>query len=128
MSDTYEKKRDKFPNITHWDYRVVKNRHGYSVRECFYDGERLHSWTDEECTPYGESADEFLGDVDHIFDAYYRPVVVVDGDNYIGTEPALMDEEGTPFPKWTAWFSASLFAALIIGAWELLQWIISLVI
>ena len=117
-----EVKAEDYPNVTHWDYRVVKEKDEYTIREVFYDGETPHSWVDGYSYPAGETGDEIIRDMDHFDEALSRPVVVVDGDQLIGTEPELHEGEDqdaklSSFSNLVVMFG---FLIVTIGAWELL--------
>lgn len=64
-----------------WDYRVVKDTTGYSIREVYYDHAGVpEMWTENEVSPSGETLEEFEEDMDHYINAQQQPVLYVHGD------------------------------------------------
>lgn len=67
-----------------WNYRVVKEEEVYTIREVFYhEDKRPHSWTVDACYPAGDDLDELIGDIQHMQEAFERPILHVNGDELI---------------------------------------------
>lgn len=59
-----------------WNYRVVKDKDGFSIREVFYNKEgKIITWTVEACWPYGETLEELKLDVKHLQQALKRGIL-----------------------------------------------------
>ena len=71
--------------MTNWNYRIVKEE-SYTIREVFYDGDKIVSWTADEISPSGETIGDLMKSWEFYQQAFKRPVVVVKGDDFIGEE------------------------------------------
>jgi hypothetical protein len=68
-----------------WNYRIIKQKGVYSIREVIYleEGE---GWTEDEVSPYGETRDEFRESMTNYLEAVHKPVLIVEGDAIVGEE------------------------------------------
>jgi hypothetical protein len=75
-----------------WNYRIIKQKGVYSIREVVYlkEGE---GWTEDEVSPYGESRDEFRESMKHYLEAVHKPVLVVEDDAIVGEEAPITELE-----------------------------------
>lgn len=68
-----------------WNYRIVKNQKGsktgsqelsFEIHEVYYDDKgNIESWTENPCSPYGETLEELKQDLKHMFKAFEEPVL-----------------------------------------------------
>lgn len=71
-------------DITFCDYRIVKDKNGFSFREVFYNKKgKPHSWTAEPCSPYGETEEEFSQDLAYMAEALKLPFLEEKGDKLV---------------------------------------------
>ena len=68
--------KDKMPNLTHWNYRVVECKlGGYEIREVYYhEGKPLLSTLDGACA-YGETIKELKKDLQIMKKAFDKPTL-----------------------------------------------------
>jgi hypothetical protein len=73
-----------------WNYRVIRKPDPdglpdqFEIHEVYYDSAgRIEAWTEEPCTPFGESLDELQADMEMMSQAMSRPVL---------TEPELVKD------------------------------------
>jgi len=70
--------------ISHWNYRVVhevvSGVHTFTIRECYYNGERpvLVTGYESHVAPFGETIDEFRRSMDTYQKARARPPLHLD--------------------------------------------------
>ena len=73
--------------MSHWNYRVIRNRHTetdsvtYQVHEVYYreDG-GIEGWTQEPVAPLGETAEELREDIRYFLHAFRCPILEVRGN------------------------------------------------
>ena len=65
-----------------WNYRVVTRPDPtgklqlFGIHEVYYDSAgRIEAWTEEPCTPFGESLEELIADMDFMAQAMGKPVL-----------------------------------------------------
>jgi hypothetical protein len=73
---------------TMWNYRIIKEKGVYSIREVIHleEGE---GWTEDEVSPYGESRDEFRESMTNYLEAVHKPVFLIEDDAIVGEEPPI---------------------------------------
>jgi hypothetical protein len=76
MKKNTQKKR-KIPNITHWNYRVIKDRDFLSIYEVHYNKNKPIAWTEETTFPSGETLEELKMDLLNYMSAIARPVLII---------------------------------------------------
>lgn len=60
-----------------WNYRVIKDRDGFSIREVFYNKEgKIITWTIGGSWPYGETLEELKLDMKHLQQAFKRGILI----------------------------------------------------
>jgi hypothetical protein len=78
-----------------WEYRIIKDKGGYTVREYIVLDKDSDSWTVDEVSPYGETRDELRQSFSLYLQAVHRPVIVTDGDDIVGEEPPIVELDET---------------------------------
>lgn len=64
----------KEPDIVYWNYRVVKDKDGFSFREVFYNSKNeTLGWSNEPCHAYGEDEEDFSEELKLMAEALERP-------------------------------------------------------
>jgi hypothetical protein len=67
-----------------WNYRILKDATGYSIREVYYTSEQMiFAWSQDSCDPYGETLEELKADYELMRRAFYQPVLKEDGSTLI---------------------------------------------
>jgi hypothetical protein len=63
-----------------WNYRVVIRQdpddpsEQFGIHEVYYDSSgQIEAWTEEPCTPFGESLAELAADIEHMGQALSKP-------------------------------------------------------
>ena len=61
----------------HWNYRAVKDSHGWiSIREVYYGDEgEIVAWTESPISPGGETIGELIADYDRMEEVFSKPVL-----------------------------------------------------
>lgn len=71
--------------MTHWDYRVTKQvldgETQYAIREVYYNGTRIVSWTADIIGASGDDVTEVVVDLGRMLNATSRPVVDITDEN-----------------------------------------------
>ena len=68
-----------------WNYRVTRRRFGgdarvWEIREVYYDKKgRVKAWSKDAQFPFGETYLDLSFDLDHMREAFTRPVLDLDG-------------------------------------------------
>jgi len=75
-----------------WNYQIVKDKHGYSIREVINERKKPVSWTVDEVSPSGDTRDELRKCITmYINDITSRPILIIEGGKVIGKEPPLTE-------------------------------------
>jgi len=85
--------------VAGWNYRVVKQhpRSYYEIHEVYYDDAgKPNGLTVRGIGPGGDNREEFKSSADMYAEALYKPVLIFDGDDFIGEEPPFIGKN-----KWT---------------------------
>lgn len=61
---------------SHWNYRVIKDEDGFSIREVYYKDEAPEAWSARPMYPCGETSEELNADLDRMREAFNKPILV----------------------------------------------------
>lgn len=62
--------------MSHWNYRIIQNETGYTIREVYYkDDGSIFLWSEKPCYPYGEDKEDLLGDFMLMEKAFSAPIL-----------------------------------------------------
>lgn len=68
-----------------WEYRLTRQgRIGfneYGIREVYFDGDKVTSWTEDFAGPWGETEEEFRRDLELQIIATTKPIIDLDKEN-----------------------------------------------
>jgi hypothetical protein len=71
--------------MTHWDYRVTKQvldgETQYAIREVYYNGTRIVSWTADIIGASGETVEEVRDELERMMVATLAPVIDITDEN-----------------------------------------------
>ncbi len=55
-----------------WNYRIFKDKNGFSIREVFYEEGEVALYSSEESAPFGETRDELHDELTNMEGAFLQ--------------------------------------------------------
>ncbi len=59
-----------------WNYRIFKNKDGFSIREVFYEEGELDMYSSKESAPFGETKNELYAEITNMERAFLKTTLI----------------------------------------------------